>query len=330
MDDFLSPNSLGRHELGLADFNLTLATEITDNVANDNDIGLGNLDSLVSEISDMMARLPASSAGTKGSRSSIDLGNLTYLPFPDLKRGSNLTANTTDGPSPADLEDFIEDLKKSINQGSSKLGTTGFYTLLIIYILVICVGISGNLLVLIAVMWRQSMRTPHNFFIAALALSDLFLCSFSMPVTMWDLLFANWPFGPNTKFLCRIVVCGQAVPLFMSSMAIVAIAWDRYRCVIQNYRYFLLRNALFSNTNPRLSDLHLPPAGQQWFACLWPPCLVLSHCPCFSRPTSSRWLRLKTTWWWQTFWFVAKRGHPNSGKATDYQRAFYSSSSLCF
>ena len=45
------------------------------------------------------------------------------------------------------------------------------------YAVVILIGISGNLLVLAAVSGRKKMHTAHNFFIAALACSDLFLCS---------------------------------------------------------------------------------------------------------------------------------------------------------
>ena len=60
-----------------------------------------------------------------------------------------------------------------------------------------------------------------------------------MPITLWQLLRHNaeWPFGPNTQWLCGFVVSAQSVPLFMSSMAIVTIAWDRYRCVLHNVRY---------------------------------------------------------------------------------------------
>ena len=75
---------------------------------------------------------------------------------------------------------------------------------------------------------------------------DLVLCSYTMPITLWQILRGStkWPFGPETKWACGFVVSAQAVPLFMSSMAIVAIAWDRYRCVLHNVRqvacFFLL------------------------------------------------------------------------------------------
>ena len=67
---------------------------------------------------------------------------------------------------------------------------------------------------------------------------DLVLCSYTMPITLWQIIRGStkWPFGPETEWACGFVVSAQAVPLFMSSMAIVAIAWDRYRCVLHNVR----------------------------------------------------------------------------------------------
>ena len=68
---------------------------------------------------------------------------------------------------------------------------------------------------------------------------DLLLCSYTMPITLWQVLrgTTRWPFGPETQLVCRFIVSAQALPLFMSSMAIVTIAWDRYRCVLHNVRY---------------------------------------------------------------------------------------------
>jgi hypothetical protein len=57
-----------------------------------------------------------------------------------------------------------------------------------------------------------------------------------MPITLWELLFEQWPFGANTTLLCRCFAAGKVLPLFMSSMGIVAVGWDRYRCIIQSER----------------------------------------------------------------------------------------------
>ena len=43
----------------------------------------------------------------------------------------------------------------------------------------------------------QVMLSTRNVFIANLAISDLLLCTFTMPLTLQDLLTKYWPFGPN-------------------------------------------------------------------------------------------------------------------------------------
>ena len=57
-----------------------------------------------------------------------------------------------------------------------------------IYTLFIIVGILGNALILWAVLGRESMRTARNVFIGTLATSDLFLCLFTMPSTLWEVI----------------------------------------------------------------------------------------------------------------------------------------------
>jgi hypothetical protein len=57
-----------------------------------------------------------------------------------------------------------------------------------LYTLFIIVGTLGNTLILWAVLGRESMRTARNVFIGTLAASDLFLCLFTMPSTLWEVI----------------------------------------------------------------------------------------------------------------------------------------------
>ena len=58
----------------------------------------------------------------------------------------------------------------------------------------------------------------------------------SLPITLWETFYQKWPFGPDVKWLCQCVVAVQAVPVFMSSIAIGVIAADRYRAVVHSDR----------------------------------------------------------------------------------------------
>ena len=77
------------------------------------------------------------------------------------------------------------------------------------------------------------MRTAHNAFIGTVALSDLMLCTLTLPINLRAMVSENWPFGEqSSEILCSLCMAAQKFPIFLSSMAIILIGWDRYRCVI--------------------------------------------------------------------------------------------------
>ena len=81
--------------------------------------------------------------------------------------------------------------------------------------------------------YRKSMRTAHNAFIGTVALSDLMLCTVTLPINLRSMVSENWPFGDqSSEILCSLSMAAQKFPIFLSSMAIILIGWDRYRCVI--------------------------------------------------------------------------------------------------
>lgn len=85
----------------------------------------------------------------------------------------------------SDLKDILGTVKQTLDEGE-KLTDSVIFSLIAIYSLVIVVGILGNILILWAVLGRDAMRTGRNVFIGTLATSDLFLCIFTMPSTLWE------------------------------------------------------------------------------------------------------------------------------------------------
>jgi neuropeptide Y receptor len=52
------------------------------------------------------------------------------------------------------------------------------------------------------------MLTTRNIFIANLAVSDLFLCAFTMPLTLVDLVTKYWSLGPDQVIIylpCNLI-----------------------------------------------------------------------------------------------------------------------------
>ena len=107
-----------------------------------------------------------------------------------------------------------------------------YYTLIVLYALLICFGALGNILVVLAVLRKAAMKTARNLFILNLAVSDLLLCLVTMPLTLLEILSRYWPLGGDTTFLCKLFGGLTGVSEFVSSMSITAIALDRYQVIV--------------------------------------------------------------------------------------------------
>ncbi|KAI1287370.1 Neuropeptide Y receptor type 2 [Halotydeus destructor] len=106
-----------------------------------------------------------------------------------------------------------------------------FYCL---YCLIFLVGICGNALVCYVVLRNKNMQTVTNLFITNLALSDILLCTFAVPVTpLYLLTFRNWVFG---KLFCHLLPYAQGVSVYISAFTLMSIAIDRFFVIIYPFK----------------------------------------------------------------------------------------------
>ncbi|XP_015792349.1 prolactin-releasing peptide receptor-like [Tetranychus urticae] len=106
-----------------------------------------------------------------------------------------------------------------------------FYCL---YALIFLVGICGNTLVCYVVFRNKQMHTVTNLFITNLALSDILLCIFSVPITPLYLIFyKEWVFG---RILCHLVPYAQGVSVYISAFTLMSIAIDRFFVIIYPFK----------------------------------------------------------------------------------------------
>ena len=105
-----------------------------------------------------------------------------------------------------------------------------------LYSLVIIFGVVGNFAILLAFLTNQVMLTTRNIFIANLAISDILLCTFTMPLTLVDLLSKYWTLGENMEYLCKLIGTTQASCVFFSAFSIVLIAVDRFLFIVHPTR----------------------------------------------------------------------------------------------
>uniref|UniRef100_A0A3Q2DM67 Neuropeptide FF receptor 1 n=1 Tax=Cyprinodon variegatus TaxID=28743 RepID=A0A3Q2DM67_CYPVA len=101
------------------------------------------------------------------------------------------------------------------------------YILAYSFIFLLCMV--GNILVCLIVVENRCMRTVTNLFILNLAVSDLLVGIFCIPTTLVDNLITGWPFS-NT--VCKMSGFVQGVSVSASVFTLVAIAVERFRCIV--------------------------------------------------------------------------------------------------
>ncbi|XP_052463670.1 neuropeptide FF receptor 1-like [Carassius gibelio] len=154
----------------------------------------------------------------------------------------------TEGSWDASSVYIISDLVSCINQTNStnsstaggdvlfpyyqhSLPTAALFTLAYLFIFLLC--LMGNALVCVIVLRNQHMRTVTNIFILNLAVSDLLVGIFCIPTTLVDNLITGWPFS-NT--VCKLSGLVQGTSVCASVFTLVAIAVDRFRCIVHPFR----------------------------------------------------------------------------------------------
>ena len=103
------------------------------------------------------------------------------------------------------------------------------WALAISFLCVIVIGTINNLVVLMAIFNHAKIRgLYHNLFIATLATSDLMMSAVTLPITLWELIYYEWPFAADSNGFCGFILATKKFPLFLSATALCGIAWDRY------------------------------------------------------------------------------------------------------
>ena len=100
---------------------------------------------------------------------------------------------------------------------------------IVLYIIVILVGAIGNTMVVITVVKTRKMWDATNIFIANLAISDVFVCVFDLPLSAYYQITDKWIFG---EALCHVILPALAVVVYDSTLTLTLISIDRYLLII--------------------------------------------------------------------------------------------------
>lgn len=114
------------------------------------------------------------------------------------------------------------------------VGDDKWHTVVIIlYSIVILFGFFANLLIVVVIIRYKQLHTVTNIFICYLAIADVFLCVFNLPLQLHYQLSNTWMFG---RVLCYVAMPTFGVPLFSSTLSILMIAVDRYMLIVHPFK----------------------------------------------------------------------------------------------
>lgn len=111
-------------------------------------------------------------------------------------------------------------------------------------IIVMCIGVLGNLLVIYVVLNYGRLKTVTNTYLLHLALSDLVFLS-GIPFFVSSLMTRAWIFG---GFVCKLFFLTQGVNQYTSVIILALLAFDRYLAVCYSAKSIIWR----ARVNPNL------------------------------------------------------------------------------
>ncbi|XP_078365058.1 RYamide receptor-like [Oculina patagonica] len=108
---------------------------------------------------------------------------------------------------------------------SAPLAIFGF----VFFAVTFCLGVFGNLFVICTVCRESNLNTPFNYLVVNLAVSDMCVFFFSVPLVVFSECF-SWPFG---ELACRF-----SRPLFLvftgvSVCTMITLSYERYLVVVK-------------------------------------------------------------------------------------------------
>ena len=103
-------------------------------------------------------------------------------------------------------------------------------TAVIVYTILSILTVGGNALVCLIVFHFMGVTTVTNLFIANLAVTDLFIGLFCIPIVLVsDYLLTDWPFG---ALMCKFTSFAQSVFVVCTVYTLIAMSVDRYIAII--------------------------------------------------------------------------------------------------
>ncbi|MCI4377813.1 hypothetical protein PGIGA_G00207850 [Pangasianodon gigas] len=136
--------------------------------------------------------------------------------------------------SSEDVADLCESRSSYVERHLGPRRSPLFLPICVSYLVIFCVGSVGNALTCTVIMRHRSMRTPTNFYLLSLAISDLLVLLLGLPLELYE-LWSNYPFLLGTGG-CYFKTCLFEMVCFASVLNVTAVSAERYLAVVHPLR----------------------------------------------------------------------------------------------
>ncbi|XP_054003758.1 orexin receptor type 2-like isoform X2 [Hylaeus anthracinus] len=138
----------------------------------------------------------------------------------------NVTQNDTAIPVDENSEMNIIDILRQ--QIYDNIHNDTDYLLIVLYVLVMALAVTANVLVIAVVFKYHYMRSVTNYFVVNLSVADLLVTTICMPMAVSQAVSTVWDHG---EVMCKLVSYLQAVAVAASVFTITAMSIDRYLAI---------------------------------------------------------------------------------------------------
>jgi hypothetical protein len=109
--------------------------------------------------------------------------------------------------------------------------------LLIIYTIIFFIGLVGNIMTIIIIKYNTHLRTPTNFYLLNLAVSDLMMLMCNLPLEMIEIHYREWPLS---IIFCKLRNISAEFFTCSSILTILAFTCERYFAIVHPIHFHQL------------------------------------------------------------------------------------------
>ncbi|XP_058644201.1 C-X-C chemokine receptor type 1-like [Onychostoma macrolepis] len=112
--------------------------------------------------------------------------------------------------------------------------------LVLVYVIVFCLSLPGNMVVIFVVSCMENRRTPTDVYLMHLAIADLF---FALTLPFWAAYYyaGHWMFG---TFMCKLISGLQEATFYCCVFLLACISFDRYLAIVKATQFLTQKRHL--------------------------------------------------------------------------------------